>query len=251
MRIVFLNGEHPDVDSAAERLRVGSAPDNDLVLRAAEVAAHHLTLFQDRRGLVLAVEPGAGRVHVNARPVREKALLRFGDVLSVGSAKFLLQPDPGAEAERIPPAAPAESGDRPGRAALRAVAGPLSGHLLGIDGRLDLPLAELAPAGVAVELRDGALWLETRGTVVQINGVAARQARLAPGDQLCVGAHRYVIEAPGLQAEASLARQRAAFVPHEAVFPEDTAGPRGEVWWLIVTAALLGLGIALLLLFRP
>lgn len=251
MRIVFLNGEHPDVDSTAERLRVGSAGDNDIVLRAAEVAAHHFSLFHDRRGLVLAVEPGAARVYVNARPVREKALLRFGDVISVGTAKCLLQADPRAETDPPPAAAGSEAGERPGWAALRAVAGPLSGHLLPIERRLELPLAEPAPAGVAVELREGALWLEARGSVVQVNGVAMSSGRLMPGDQLCVGAHRYVIEAPGLQAEASLARQRVAFVPHEAALPEDTAGPRGEVWWLIVTAALLGLGIALLLLFRP
>lgn len=251
MRIVFLNGEHPDVDSSAERLRVGSADDNDIVLHVAEVAPHHISLFCDRRGLVLVVEHGASRVYVNARPVREKALLRFGDVVSVGAAKCLLQAAPRAEADAPPVPSGSDAGERPGRAALRAVAGPLSGHLLPIEGRLDLPLAELAPAAVAVELRDGALWLEARGTVVQVNGIAAANGRLAPGDQLCIGAHRYVIEAPGLQAEANLARQRVAFVPHEAALPEDTAGPRGEVWWLIVTAALLGLGIALLLLFRP
>jgi predicted cobalt transporter CbtA len=32
--------------------------------------------------------------------------------------------------------------------------------------------------------------------------------------------------------------------------PEDAAGPSGEVWWLIVTAAVLALGIALVLLIR-
>jgi hypothetical protein len=32
--------------------------------------------------------------------------------------------------------------------------------------------------------------------------------------------------------------------------PEDEAGPRGEVWWLIATAAVIALGIALVLLVR-
>jgi hypothetical protein len=36
----------------------------------------------------------------------------------------------------------------------------------------------------------------------------------------------------------------------EPPLPEETAGPRGEVWWLILTAALLALGIALVLLVR-
>jgi hypothetical protein len=34
------------------------------------------------------------------------------------------------------------------------------------------------------------------------------------------------------------------------VAPEVVAGPRGEVWWLIVTAAVLALGIAMVLLIR-
>jgi hypothetical protein len=44
-----------------------------------------------------------------------------------------------------------------------------------------------------------------------------------------------------------------AIVPSEPsvpILPEDAAGPRGEVWWLIVTAAVLALGIALVLWIR-
>ena len=38
--------------------------------------------------------------------------------------------------------------------------------------------------------------------------------------------------------------------PLPAHLPEEAAGPTGEVWWLIVTAAVLALGIALVLLIR-
>ena len=38
--------------------------------------------------------------------------------------------------------------------------------------------------------------------------------------------------------------------PLPAQLPEEAAGPTGEVWWLIVTAAVLALGIALVLLIR-
>ena len=41
-----------------------------------------------------------------------------------------------------------------------------------------------------------------------------------------------------------------ASFPCAAPLPEELAGPRGEVWWLIVTAAVLALGIALVLLVR-
>ena len=79
---------------------------------------------------------------------------------------------------------------------------------------------------------------------LRVNGVAAQQAVLLPGDQIGIGMHRFLVDAPGLQPEPEIVLPEP---PHEPL-PEDVAGPRGEVWWLIVTAAALALGIAVLLL---
>jgi hypothetical protein len=38
--------------------------------------------------------------------------------------------------------------------------------------------------------------------------------------------------------------------PLPVKLPEAAAGPSGEVWWLITTAALIALGIALVLLIH-
>ena len=153
MRIEFPNAAREDFHWASAQLRIGSAPDNDLVLAIEQAAPHHLRIQQDRRGWVLQVLPSADRIYVNARPVRERALLRAGDVVSVGDCRLLLRAD--EDPARRPPL------NVPGQGrctvALRAVAGPLSGRVLPLRDSLtfgphgDCPL-EL-PQGGVVALR--------------------------------------------------------------------------------------------------
>jgi hypothetical protein len=70
------------------------------------------------------------------------------------------------------------------------------------------------------------------------------RASLQPGDQIGVAAHRFVLDGPGWSAEPPVIMVEPE--PDEPL-PEDAAGPRGEVWWLILTAAILALGIAMVL----
>lgn len=254
MRIEFPNSAREEFRWAPAALRIGSAPDNDLVVSAQQGAAHHLRIVQDRRGWVLEVLPGAGRVYVNARPVRERALLRPGDILSLGDCRMLLCTDQPPAARE--PLAPSEQGRC--TAALRAVAGPLSGRVFSLHERLELgpqghqplELPQGASATLTLFWKDGELYV-TAGPAplrhpLRLNGVAVEQAALHPGDQLGIAMHRFLVDAPGLLP-------LPAGTPPEPAprrLPEDTAGPRGEVWWLIATAALLALCIALILLVR-
>ena len=254
MRIEFPNAAREDFHWAQTQLRIGSAPDNDLVLAASQAAPHHLRIQQDRRGWVLQVLPSADRIHVNARPVRERALLRAGDVVSVGDCRLLLRAD--EDPTRRPPLNVSEQGRC--TVALRAVAGPLSGRVLPLQDSLtfgphgDCPL-EL-PQGDIVALRifwaGGQLWLETTQSCerhpLRVNGVAVQKLALQPGDQLGVAMHRFVVDGPGMEPEPEIVMAE----PLPPQLPEDAAGPSGEVWWLIVTAAVLALGIALVLLIR-
>src|SRR5690348_13981422 len=97
MRVGFANSNREPFRSAGARVRVGSAEGNDLVLGGPGVAERHLAIAEDKRGLVLEVLPGAQHVYVNARPVRERALLRYGDVLSIGGCKLTMLPDEASE----------------------------------------------------------------------------------------------------------------------------------------------------------
>ncbi|HET6553167.1 MAG TPA: FHA domain-containing protein [Dyella sp.] len=254
MRIEFPNSAREDFHWDAPTLRIGSAPDNDLILAARQAGAHHLKILLDRRGWVLQVLPEGTRVYVNARPVREKALLRAGDVLSVGDCRMLLRSDE-EPALSLPVTVPAE-----GRCtvALRAVAGPLSGRVLPLQeklelgplGRVPLELPQGEAASLAVTWRDGQLWLEAGQQSdrypLRVNGAPVQRATLRPGDQIGLGMHRFVVDAPGLEPEPEIVLPE----PVLEHLPEEDAGPRGEVWWLIATAAVLALGIAVALLVR-
>jgi len=254
MRIEFPNAAREDFHWAQARLCIGSAPDNDLVLAASQAAAKHLCIEQDRRGWVLQVLPSADRIYVNARPVRERALLRAGDVVSIGDCRLLLCDDEDP-ALRAP-----HKVTRQGQCtvALRAVAGPLSGRVLplrdslelGSEGCYPLGLAQGEAVGLRIGWDDGRILLEdicrSPRHPLRVNGVVVQKAALLPGDQIGVATHRFVLEAPGMEAEPEIVLDEQT----TADLPEAAAGPKGEVWWLIVTAAVLALGIALVLLIR-
>lgn len=254
MRIEFPHSAREDFHWDGTKLTIGSAPDNDLVLAGHQAGAHHLRLLCDRAGCRLEVLPGGNRIYVNARPVRERTLLRVGDVLSVGDCRMLLKADVDPVSRK--PLKVAENGRCP--VALRAVAGPLSGRVFPLRTQLDLgPRAAVPmelPQGEVASLRlcwhEDQLMLESLQVSARyparVNGVAVTDVALQPGDQLGLGTHRFLVDAPGMVPEPAL----PAFPPADEPLPEEAAGPRGEVWWLIVTAAVLALGIAMMLLVR-
>jgi pSer/pThr/pTyr-binding forkhead associated (FHA) protein len=244
MRIEFTNIERPGVDWNRRELRIGRATDNDLVLDGPGVAPQHVRIIHDARGLVLAVEPGAGRVYLNARQVRERALVRAGDNLGIGDFRLRLCRE-AAEAEPWPV----------GVASVRVVAGPLSGRACSVGDRLDLCNGDPWPLGlghapdacISLERAEDGIHLRSRNlpdaVILSVNGVLTREAALRDGDQISIGPHRFVLEACAASIDASDAAGN-----EDLPAPESSAGPRREVWWLIFTAALLALVISILLL---
>src|SRR5215469_18272851 len=93
MRLHFPNKEHADVVIAPGETTLGAASDNNVIVAKPGIAAHHVSLGLSERSIVLAVRDAQARVHVNARPVREKALLRLGDIVSLDTVQFVLKQD--------------------------------------------------------------------------------------------------------------------------------------------------------------
>jgi hypothetical protein len=250
IRIGYMDGSRGDVTTKGERLRMGSANDCDVVLQRGEVAGHHLDLLRWRHGMELRVMPGAARVYVNARPVRERALLRLGDVLSVGAAKLVLKQASDTVAHKSAAAAPRVEGEV-SQVGLRVVSGPLSGRRIAIDRGMNLDSLTLPGGTGCLRLRpaEGAVAFDfvmaPGASLPCFNGVPAARGSLGNGDQIAWGNHRLVLEMPPPPPAPQVAPPSS-----DALAPVRSAGPQNEVWWLIATAALLALVIALLLLIR-
>lgn len=252
MRLGFLNTNREAFRSAGARVRIGRADGNDLVLGTPGVAERHLAIAEDRRGLVLEVLPGAQHVYVNARPVRERALLRYGDVLSVGGCKLSLLAEETARDGAAPRPLARDAAPRPGFAAMRVVSGAWSGRLLPIEGKLTLGGRGFALPGLPeceLKLDEAGLRLEMSHAQVSVNGVPRKRAMLQPGDQLTLGENRFVVEAPGLQA-AVLAAQELEDDPLPIPAAFEPRHSRAELWWLLGTAAILAATIAVLLWWK-
>jgi pSer/pThr/pTyr-binding forkhead associated (FHA) protein len=290
MRISFPNQEHEDTLVGAGDTLIGAAADNTIVLDRSGVAPHHLRLSLNDRGIVLGVLDAQARTHVNTRPVREKAIVRLGDVISLDTLQFVLKPDrddsirtdiPSASSIAPVAAAAADSNLRivPPRVLLRGLSGnhfgkivPVRGSLVigrGAEADLILDEPETALRHAAIEIDGDTIVLRnldsTGGTFV--NGVEVRDAILFAGDQIAFGRNRFVLEAPGLplrsMAPTTLPRavspnitqtMKAIQLPDERVAedkaPREDKSSKNDIWWLIIAAALIAAGLALLFLVK-
>jgi len=287
MRLTFPNGEHPDVVEPS-RITLGSGGDSRVRLDG--LADRHAVLANDRRGLWLVIESGEATAHVNARPVNRLALVRPGDLISLGHVQMLLRSETDPPTSKLPPASAALNRQNTGNSAicserflLRGVGGahyglsfPLCDPIVigrgdTADLRLDEPTlgdrhARVELHGDRVVLRDLASPGQGEGTV--LNGVPVRNALLMAGDQLTWEQNRYVLEAPGLSAPVQrhdttplppTAHTTQTIRPVSGVIPSlaaTAAEPEqhrkgNTVWWLIVSAAALGALVFALVLFAP
>jgi pSer/pThr/pTyr-binding forkhead associated (FHA) protein len=266
MRLSFPNGEHADFVVEDGVIILVSAEGNTLVLAGRDIAPWHARVNVDRRGIVLEVLDFAARTHVNARPVREKALLRLGDVLVLGAVAMMLKPD---RDDAIQTALPAESEDTeetpdgsPARVVLRGVSGSHFGRAIALNQRLvvgraadcDIVVddAQIAPHHATVENIDETICLRDMGSGAGalVNGLRLTTAVLHTGDQIAFGRDHFLIEAPGMPLRGAVAApQQGGNAEAEATdavaMPVDA---RGSIWWLIGAAALIALGLVWILL---
>lgn len=290
MRLSFPNGEHPDVVIEQGDVRIGSAAGNRVVVTDAGLSANHATFRIDaQRGISLLLEPGSGGAHVNARPVKELALLRLGDVVSLNRLQVLVRPDDERHIDRNVPGPPTPMTDPAQRAAasrvvLRGIAGAFHGRTFSLldpltigraanaDIRLDEP--GLSERHAALEQHSDRVVLRDLGSHEGsvVNGVTLKSAVLHPGDQIAFEQHRFVLEAPGLPPRGTAgfaATPRAGMGTTQtmqavkAALPEPSAptpqtpvdSGKGEsrfnYWWLLGAAAVIAAGLIGILIYAP
>jgi pSer/pThr/pTyr-binding forkhead associated (FHA) protein len=285
MRLHFPNKEHADLLTAPGDTSIGAASDNVIVLTRPGIAAHHASLHVGDRGYVLSVIDSAARVHVNARPVREKAILRLGDVVSLDTLQFILKPDRDASIRTDVPApsvttmrggdeASIRTRSAPPKAVLRGVSGSYFGKIVPLRGKLTIGRSsdcdvvldepEMSKRHAMIEDSGDAILLRDLGSAngTFVNGVQVRNAILHPDDLIAFDHNRFLLEAPGLpgrdqaiiderDAPNITQTMRAVRLPEEErPKAQPVNSTRNDIWWLIGAAALIGIGIAMLLLVK-
>lgn len=258
MRLSFVNGGHGDIVVTSGGVNLGSADGNDVVLDGKDVSPWHARILVDARGIVLQVLDPAAQTHVNARPVREKAILRCGDMIHLGHSAVSVKADDDLLETRLPARGAVDSANA-ARVVLRGLSGANAGRaiavgaraVVGSDRAADVVVDDdrLAQHHAAVEIIGDGIWLRgiAEGARTLVNGVDAHDARLFPGDQVVFARHHFVVEAPGLVYRAELDA-----VPEDmhaaSAQTEDASGDAGSgIWWLIGVAALIAAGLYLLI----
>jgi hypothetical protein len=169
------------------------------------------------------------------------------------------------------------------RVAIRGISGSLCGRSFtltepkvvgrgtGCDIRIDDPA--LAERECQFELHGDRVVLRSlgHGEFTSVNGVSVGDAVLAPGDQVVIDQHRFVLEAPGLPARGQdrlkgqvqqqhTQTMKAVRVPQsnqspaeqrEALDPPPQPVDPGALWWLIAAAAVLAAAMTALLVYSP
>lgn len=288
MQLTFPNGEHASVAFDHGEISIGSRAGQGVSLPGRSLAPHHASLVADRRGLWLRVPAGTPGVHLNARPIRRIALLRIGDQVCLEQVQIVLSENDAEMIDRvIPPSPPPPLAEAQrvsaSRVTIRGVSGSLCGRsftltepkLLGRGSACDIRIddAALAERECQFELHNDRVVLRSLGNneFTTVNGVPVRDAVLAPGDQVVIDQHRFLVEAPGLPARGqdrlrSQAQQqhtqtiKAVRVPvsNDAAAearesneqPQQPVDP-GALWWLIAAAAVLAAAMTALLVYSP
>lgn len=232
MKLVFPNGEHVQALLNTGVNRIGSGPDNAVVLSAPGIATLHCVVHVSANGANLQVPPGGGPVTVNSKPVTDIMALRSGDQVGIGpvNAKFVMvevakggpanddrqNPDEDSSATRVRMAVP--------KYVLRGVSGAVFGKVYPVAGPVVIGRAPECDISVQAEeisrrhalvkpTQDG-LSVEDLGSAngTYINAKRVQQGFLNAGDELRLDAVRFIVVAPGME----MAQQTVRLAPQDA-----------------------------------
>ncbi len=247
VRLSFPNGEHADVKLSPGEIRIGSDPDNEVVLQGDGVRPRHASVVIDRRGTLLRVQSRDALTHLNSRPVIELALLRVGDLVTLDAIRIALKPQDETaikSAGKSSEDAEAEDFGAGSRVALRGLSGRYFGRAIpllkpltiGCDSKCDIVLdsdSSLPSRMATLEISPVGAYLRgvDKTCVFEVNGVERSDVTLHGGDQIAFDQERFALEAPGLPARGNVQPAAAVAGPPvpitqtlRAITAEDVAG---------------------------
>lgn len=263
MKLVFPNGEHAQVLLSSGVNRVGSGPDNAVVLSDPSIGDVHCEIHVTSTGANLQVPAGGGPVSVNGKPVPDIMALRAGDQIGFGPvlARFAV-----VEAARsVSPAGAAAGPDEDSGATrvrmavpkfvLRGVSGAVFGKVFPVAGPVVIgraPECDISVHAEEISRRHALVKPTPEGLSVEdlgssngtyINARRVQQGFLNAGDELRLDAVRFIVVAPGMEMAQQATRQQAGA-------PVAAAGNGISKWVPIMLTAAAVLFMAALLMSR-
>jgi pSer/pThr/pTyr-binding forkhead associated (FHA) protein len=249
MKLIFPNGEHPQVLLSEGVNRIGSAPDAQVRLEHESVAPVHCELQLAGAMVTVRVPDPSRPVTLNGKPVQGVMAVRGGDEIGVagivaklvsveraaGVAGTKFDPDNDSGATRMRMAVP--------KFVLRGVSGPAFGKTfpvpaLQVIGRSEecnicIPAEEVSRRHAQVKPTADGLAVEDLGSAngTFINGQKVQNGVLKPGDELRLDTIRFLLVAPGMEITA------ATKAPPPA--PAAKGGNLGLVVGIVVAVAAL------------
>jgi pSer/pThr/pTyr-binding forkhead associated (FHA) protein len=217
MQLSFPNSEHRDVNFAAGEVSIGSRAGMMISVADKGLAAHHASIYADRRGVWLKVVANQQGVHLNGRPIKQVAFLRNGDLLCIEQLRIQLrETDSNLIVRQIPQGGPNANllNEVQKVSAARVLLRSLNGQHIGRTYGLVTPISIGSGINADICLDDNAVaekhatveWHGERvvlranspSSISYVNGVAVSDAVLSPGDQITIEQSRFLFEAPGL-----------------------------------------------------
>ncbi len=245
-------------------MRIGSAPDNDIVLVGEGIAPLHALLHDGISMLWLeriASETGA-EIHINGRRVAARALVHDGDEIHFGTNSIKLS---SARLPEVAAAGPEKAMHFSDRVVLRVMTGREAGKgyalvnslCIGRSALSEIRLDDMAMAErqILVQRQGNDILVKNLSPVLEmrVSGWVCQEARLLPGAQFSIDQHRFQLQAPCSDMSdkpqapqpnvADLIDPKTEAVP----LPESRLFSKAQWILLAMSIALSGLFILLLL----
>lgn len=257
MKLLFPNGEHGPVELKDGLTRIGSGAGTDVTLVAPGIAGQHCEIDLVHGTPTLRLAAPQNVVVVNGKQVAMPTILKAGDLVlfaKVGARVVAVERSAAA------PARKADPNDDDGRTrirmalpryVLRGVSGSTFGKTYPLVGTMtvgrhsecdiSIPGEEISRHHAKLQVMPDGIAVEDLGSAngTYIAGKRVHQGTLKPGEELRLDTVRFLLVAPGLEAQAAQAKSAVKPAPVPAVEPAPVKS--GSPWlWVLIGAALVG-----------
>ncbi len=251
MKLLFPNGEHPQVLLGQGSQIVGSGPDAAIALKTAGVAENHAELLREGDTVTLRALQSNRTVTVNGQAVPEPdgTVLQPGDLIDFGGvqARVVAVEKAGVAPAPHRPVPVDDSGATRIRMAvpkfvLRGVSGAAFGKTFPVatqqvigrqaDCDISIPSEEISRRHAKVRPTPIGLQVEDLGSSngTYINGKRVQEGLLRPGEELRLDNIRFLLVAPGVEVPA-VSRLSKEAAPMQK--------PASSMPWIIATVVAL------------